>query len=330
MKILVLQLKRIGDLILTTPALAALRQHLPQARIVLCVSESGAGLTDAMPFVDETLILRNRGSNAPVWARLALGQFDTCLDFTGTDRSAFFTMLSKAPRRVAFRWVQKSKFRPLFYSEFVDSKVREKHTIEHYLDLLQPLGIREHGTPVTLKLPDAARERADRLLKEAGIDGPFTVVHPGTARLEKYWLPERWAEVIDHCQGTLALPCVLTGTREPAEQNHVEAIRAALSTPFRDLTGKADLLTLAAIIERAHLLLSMDSAPMHLGSAFGTRQVSLFGETNPFHWRPLHDRAVVLLAGRQEPLQEFSPRFTPQPLRDLSTPAVIAAIASLL
>ena len=109
----------------------------------------------------------------------------------------------------------------------------------------------------------------------------------------------------------------------------LDAIGAAMRTPFRALAGKTDLLLLAALIARARILLSMDSAPVHLGAAFGTPQVSLFGETNPFQWRPRHSRSAVLMAGCEEPLQEFTPDFTPRPLKDLSTKAVIAAIESI-
>ena len=331
MHLLVLQLKRIGDLILTTPALAALRAQFPQGRITLCLGEPSAGLAPALPFVDELLVVRQNGSNAGVWRRLATGRFDACLDFTGNDRSAFFTLLSKAPRRITYAGVRKSKVRALFFNEFVESNVREQHTIAHHLALLGALGIDAPHTPITLQLPAAAGEAAARLLAEAGLDPAcrFAVVHPGTARAEKYWMPERWAAVIDHCQGQLGLPCVVTGGRAEFEQAHLQHIQAAVRTPFRDLSGKLDLVGLAALIQRAALLLSMDSAPVHLGAAFQTPQISLFGVTNPFHWRPLHARAAVLLAGRPGPLTQFEPRVKARPLSELSTDAVTDAMNTL-
>ncbi|MEI6561287.1 MAG: glycosyltransferase family 9 protein [Verrucomicrobiota bacterium] len=331
MNLLVLQLKRIGDLILTTPALAALRQQFPQGRITLCLSEASAGLAPALPFVDEVQVVRRKASNAGLWKQLATSRFDACLDFTGNDRSAFFALLSKAPRRITYGWVRKSAFRAFFFNEFVESNVRERHTIAHHLDLLSPLGVAAPQTPITLRLPAEAGERAACLLAEAGI-GPacrFAVIHPGTARTEKYWVPERWAAVIDHCQGELGLPCVVTGGDAEFEQAHLLQIQAAVRTPWRNLSGTLDLLTLAALIQRAALLMSMDSAPVHLGAAFQTPQISLFGVTNPFHWRPLHARSVVLLAGSTGPLTHFEPRVTAHSLSELSTEAVIGAISPL-
>ena len=329
MKILALKLKRIGDLILTTPALLALREAFPQAHVTLCILENCAGLVPAIPAVDEVLVFRNGRPNARLLARLATGGFDVCLDFTGNDRSAFFTLLSHAPRRITFGWVKRSWHRPLAFNTFVESSVRENHTIDHHLDLLQPLGIARRDVPVTLCLPPEADAAAARVLEAAGIAGPFAVVHPGTARAEKYWLPERWAAVIDHCQGTLGLPCVVTGSRAPFEQEHLAALRSRVRTPWRDFSGRLDLLGLGALIRRAGLLLSMDSAPVHFGAAFGTRQIALFGETNPFAWRPRHDRALVLYAGEPGPLTQFEPRARPRPLSDLSTDAVIGAINTL-
>ncbi len=149
--------------------------------------------------------------------------------------------------------------------------------------------------------------------------------------MEKYWEPQRWAAVIDHCQETLGLPCLLTGSPDAFEQQHLAAIKAALRTPARDLSGKLDLPVLAALIARARLLLSMDSAPVHFGAAFGTPQVSLFGQTNPFHWLPRHDRARTLLASAPDADEgAFSPRFARAPLSELSTQRVIDAIGSLL
>lgn len=336
MKILLLQLKRIGDMILTTPVLAALRAHYPEAHITLCVMESCRGLLPALPDVDEAIVLSHKGGNAAIWGKIAMSSYDLCLDFTGNDRSAFLTLLSKASRRIAYHWVRKSTFRPLVYSEFVDSSVRENHTVDQQLALLRPLGIPPPASaeaipliPFGLKIPLAAHEQATQLLAEAEISGPFAVIHPGTARAEKFWLPERWAAVIDHCQSTLGLPCVLTGSPAPFEKAHIASIGECLRTPLHDFSGKMELLTLAALIERAHLLVSMDSAPVHFGAVFRTRQVSLFGQTNPYHWHPRHPRSITLLAGQAAPITRFATHFSRRPLSDLSTESVINAIASL-
>jgi len=323
-KILVLQLKRIGDLILTTPALFALRQHCPEAHITLAVEESCRDLLEGIASVDATLVFSRRKSNAKLWRKLALASFDVCLDFTGNDRTAFYSVLSKSKERIAFQWVQKSRFRALFYNKLVDSPVRNHHTIDHHLHLLKGLGIDSGPVPITLTVPEWANKKAGQLLEGAGITGDFIALHPGTARIEKYWAPERWAEVVEYCQRELKVPCVITGGKEGFEQSQITAIKS--QSACADLSGRLDLLTLAALSRRAKLVLSVDSAPMHLAAAFQTPQVALFGPTNPFHWHPRHPKALLVRAGHPELGAPLKPREQGAPMSEISTRQVIDAI----
>jgi len=114
------------------------------------------------------------------------------------------------------------------------------------------------------------------------------------------------------------------------EQEHIARIKTHLRQPVIDLSGQLDLLSLAALIQHARLLLTIDSAPMHLASALGTPQVVLFGPTNPFHWRPRGAPAAILHAGSAEPLSAFVPKQVPRPMKEISTKQVIDAMQSLL
>lgn len=329
MKILALQLKRIGDLILTTPALIALRQNFPDAHLTLAVEAGCRELLPAIDFVDDTLVYNRAGGNGALWWKLILHGFDVCLDFTGNDRSALFAVMSKSMKRVAYEWIQRSPLRPIFYNAFVNSSVRENHTVEHYLHLLRALNIHAHDVPVTLHLPEWTEKKAHQLLHEVGIGGRFALVHPGTARPEKYWLPERWAAVMDFCERELGWPCVISGSNDVSERDHIAKIKAArLGATERDLSGRLDLLTLAALTKTAQLVLTVDSAPMHLAGAFGTPQIALFGKTNPFHWRPRHAHATVLVAGQSTPNPAFKPHHEPAPMSDISTEMVVRAISA--
>lgn len=333
MRILVLQLKRIGDLILTTPALWALRQNFPKAHLALAVEAGSREMLPAIDYVDDTLVYERRGENGRMWRHLLLRHYDVCLDFTGTDRSALCGVLSKARRRVTFEWVQRSRFRHVFYNEFVGSSVRENHTVDHYLHLLRALQVPiRAGAPIVLRLPEWAPRKARQLLAEAGLgDGaPFILVHPGTARPEKYWPATRWAEVIRWCEANLQMPCVLSGSDDGHEQNQITLITEAYpEIAARDISGRLDLLTLAALTQQASLVLTVDSAPMHLAGAFGTPQVALFGPTNPFHWRPRHDRAIILQSHGPTSPPEFRPQHPGGPMTEISTQNAIDAIVAL-
>jgi predicted lipopolysaccharide heptosyltransferase III len=330
LKILVLQLKRIGDLILTTPALVALRRHLPEAQITLAVEDATRELLPAMDYLSASLVYDRRGCNGPLWRKLIFSHFDVCLDFTGNDRSALFSVLSKARVRATFQWVQRSGMRAMFYNRFIPSAVRDHHTADHYLHLLRAVGFEETQAAVTLHPPEWAEKKATQLLREAGVEGPFLIVHPGTARPEKYWVPERWAEVIGWVKARTGLEVVITGSKDVYEQEQLRAIKGHLTAAVADLSGRMDLLTLGALVGRAQLVLSVDSAAMHLAAAQETPQVALFGPTNPFHWRPRHSRAVILTAGDSGGEAVFKPHHERAAMSDLSTARVTGAIESLL
>jgi len=330
-KILLLQLKRIGDLILTLPALATLRENFPDAQLTLVASKDCADMLPAISNVDRILIARrNLRDLIPSFA-VVRQAFDYCIDCTRNDRSAFLAVLSGARRRVtSYRVRDQSKNRARVYTDFVSVRMRDMHTIDYHLALLEPLGIQKVLCKLHLELPDGAREKANQLRRAAGIGSHFVVFHPGSARVEKLWDPERWAQVIDESGRNNDLDLVLTSGPSRLEEEHVARIKHRTQRQLVDLSGKTDLVTLAALIGQARLLVTVDSAPMHLAAAIHTPQVALFGPTNPFHWRPRESPVLILQGESAIPLTEFSPaqpRFT---MSQISTAAVIDAMESLL
>lgn len=331
MNILLIQLKRIGDLILTTPAIAALRKNFPDATLSLVVSPAVEGLLPAISGVDKIFVLRGKADDALDWIALAWGKFDYCLDFTRNDRSSFLTLLSQARKRITSDHPNlRTKIRARSYNEFVESPVRQLHTVDYHLALLKPLGIHDASRAIHLDLPDSTVQKADQLLKSEQAGDEFVILHPGSARAEKFWEAERWAEVIDHCVQDRGLRCLLTGGRSPMERNQIATIKSSTRSGIIDLSGKTDLLSLAALVRKARLLITVDSAPMHFAAAWGTPQVVLFGPTNPFHWHPRSESAVILIGKSEGPVSEFRPHQPPVAMNQISTQSVIDAMESLL
>jgi ADP-heptose:LPS heptosyltransferase len=330
--ILVVQLKRLGDVILTTPALSALRKIYPEAQVTLLIDHHSAELAPAIADVNEVLIY-NRNASFNLWVDLVRRGFDLCLDFTGNDRSALVSFLSKAAQRVGFSFVAKRALRSWVYTHLVQSAVREKHTVDHYLDLVRSLG--DFGSTagrVSLRLPDNVERSAETLRREIGLPARYFVVHPGSARPNKYWLADRWKLVIAHAQKRLEIPCLITGGRNPAELQHVHDILAGTSyhSTIINLAGKIDFLLSAAMIREGTLFVGVDTAAAHLASAFRRPELVLFGPTNPFHWHPQHPHAAVVRAGFEGPLDHFESRQKGLPMSELSTETVIRAMEMLL
>ncbi|HEX8294980.1 MAG TPA: glycosyltransferase family 9 protein [Chthoniobacteraceae bacterium] len=333
MRILALQLKRIGDLVLTTPALALLRRTFPEAYLALAVNEGCAPLLGAIGDVDTSAVF-GRGRGFAPWQQMMTGPWDLCLDFTGTDRSALASVLSRAKQRATFEWVRKNRFQALAYHRFIDSSVRERHTVDHYLDLVNgvlPQAKQPAETGPRLILPETAIRGAAESLEQSGIREPFVLLHPGTARPEKFWQAERWAEVARTLFDRWGLRSILTGGNAPPETTHCAQISSAGVPGLVDFSGKLDLLALAALVSRARLVISCDTAIVHLAAAFRRPQVALFGPTNPFHWRPRHPHTVILSAASPaEALTDFSSRMKGAPMERISTDLVISATNTLL
>jgi ADP-heptose:LPS heptosyltransferase len=327
--ILVIQLKRLGDVILTTPALSALCQMFPRARITLLLHRQGSAVAPAISNVDEVWF---HDRKSKLWLDLLRNRFDVCLDFTGNDRSALFTFLSKAPRRLGFSFVTKYVIRSWVYTELALSPVQNKHTIDHYLDLVRLLGNPGPNTAVSLWLPEGVERSAETLRREIGLPERYFVIHPGTARREKYWLPDQWATIIAWVQQRWQIPCLITGGQKPFELQHINEIMQRLGdrTSVLNLAGKVDFLTAAAMIRGAAFFVGVDTAAAHLASAFGIPEVVLFGPTNPYHWQPRHTLGKVVRSGFEAPLTLFEPRQKGAPMNELSTDVVFYAIEAAL
>jgi predicted lipopolysaccharide heptosyltransferase III len=328
--ILLLQLKRIGDLILTLPAIATLRENFPAAQITLAISSECADLLPAVPNVNRILLMRRNLRDLALFLGLAREKFDYCVDFTRTDRSALLVFLSGARKRIVYRRRDRFQKRARVYSDYVKVRKLAMHTVDYNLALIGPLGVRNISRALRLELPQEAREKTNALRRDLRINEPYLIFHPGSARAEKFWQPQRWADVIEHARSESQISVVLTGGVSRVEQKHLREVKGRLRQPVVDLSGKTDLLTLAALIERARLLVTVDSAPMHLAAATQTPQVILFGPTNPFHWRPLESPALILQGESATPLTEFSSEQPCLPMRQISTAAVIGAMDLLL
>ncbi len=323
MNILLVQLKRIGDLILTTPAIHCLREAFPQARLTLIADSSCRSLLPALD-VEECFVHDKNGGNAWIFQKLPALRPEWCLDFSGTDRAAFFGLLSRAKHRVNFQRFRGKFLRSVLYTDFVDSSVRDRHTADHYTDLLRPLGIVRENVPLDLRLPP--REVTETLLASHGVVSPYAVIHAGTARPEKYWLPERWAAVADALKEKHGLQPVFTGSLATEEKAHLAAVRSAMKSPSVDLSGATGLSGLAGVIAGARIFCGVDTAAMHLADAVRTPTVALFGPTNPYQWRPRHTPSVVLRANTAEP---FDVRQKGGAMEEISVEAVSAAVDRL-
>ncbi len=318
-RVLCVRLDSIGDVLMTTPAVRALKESLPGRRLFFLTSSNGAEAARLVPEIDEVIIY-----DAP-WMKATPGRSESSTDHAaieqlrglGLDGAAIFTVYSQNPLPAALlcyladiplrlAYCRENPYQLLtdHIPENEPGSVRGnggaesaglpetetaggvRHEVRRQLDLVAYAGCRTENERLSLKVPDGAVSYVGGLLEEAGIEGrPFVVVHPGATAPSRRYPP---GSFIDACRALSAetdLPIVFTG--DESEVPLVDAIRGCLGARTWSLAGRLDLSGLAALIGSAALLISNNTGPAHVAAALGTPVVSLYALTNPQHapWR---------------------------------------------
>jgi ADP-heptose:LPS heptosyltransferase len=282
--ILVVRLDHLGDVLMSTPALAALRAAFPAARIDVLAAPWGRAALDGNPHIDEVLLAEApwydpRLPELPRASFLAAGRmlhrrgYDWGFDFRGDPRVVLFQLLPGARRRFGFARLGLERL----LTDAIPYD-RGRSQLDLCLDLVAHAGAPAAGRRPVFRVQDADRARAAGLLADAGFaaEARPVVVAPSSNRASARWTAAGFAGVVDGL-AELGLRSVLVGRKEDAGATQ-EVLRLARSRPA-DLTGKTSLQELAAVLERAALLVVNDSGPAHLAAAVGCKTVAIFGPT---------------------------------------------------
>ena len=307
--ILLLRLERVGDLLMTLDAIAAVRHAAPAASIDLVVGEWCEPIARLVPGVDriETMnagwLARGADSlSATAMARRAWGwrrrAYDLAINFEGDIRSNVLLGLSGARRRVGFGMAggEAMLTDAVPFDPTIHTRSNALRLVERAFDL--PAGSYEACQPAPgaarLALPEEARARATEFLAGVADAGSTIVVHAGGGREIKQWYLDRFAEVANRLAASRRVAIVLSG--DAGDRALVDAVKADLAPAVRwvDLAGRADLVTLAAVLARAELLVTGDTGPMHLAAALDVPVVAVFGPSDPARWGPFSPRARVV------------------------------------
>ncbi|MBV9772535.1 MAG: glycosyltransferase family 9 protein [Gemmatimonadetes bacterium] len=268
---LLIQLRNMGDVLLCTPAVRALREAYPGARIDFLTGALGADALAGNPYLGEVRVWRpgvREGLGLVRWIR---GQgYDTVLDFQSMPRTARLVLASGAERRIG---VQGRGPRNLAYTHLVP-KTRPplEYTAWRKLGLLEPLGIRPEGAdalPLDIGVGERERDRAREIFAASGLEGdvPIVAVSPVSREPFKQWGEERWAEVAD---AVAAMGARILVTCGPGERRQAEAVARRMSHPAVWSYGRTTLRELAALYERCTLWMGNDGGPKHVAAAVGT------------------------------------------------------------
>ena len=286
-KILVIQLRQIGDVLLRTPAVRALREQYPDSTIWYLTETGPSKILQGNPHIDRIVTRQRKASLADdlklLWT-LRQERFDLLIDFFSNGRSAWMSFVTGARHRVAVRHAG----RAFWYTFTPNIQTGRGYAPEDKLALLRAIGIQGELTPPVLTIPDAAKNYIDAFFKARGLDtppaaaqSPIVTIDPTSRRQARRWLPERYAQLADELLERYQARCIFLWG--PGEQEMIESLVKQAKRPHI-LACQTDLMQAAALIARSDLHIGNCSAPRHIAVAVGTPSLIVMGPTSAANW----------------------------------------------
>lgn len=293
--ILCVRLDYLGDVLMTTPAIRALRESIPGTRITLLTSAIGAAAARYIPDIDDAIVYQapwlkhserhTREEDLAMMETLAARRFDAAVIFTVYSQSplpaAMLCHLAGIPLRLAHCRENPYALLTHWVAE-TEPHIKLRHEVRRQLDLVAAIGAQSRDERLVFCVPQADTQRMRRLLDEIGIDRkkPWIVLHPGASAASRRYPPEYMAAAARELSERLPCRVILTGSSEEASLAENIAAQVPHSHSF---AGRLKLGELAALISLAPLLISNNTGPVHLAAALGTPVVDLYALTNPQH-----------------------------------------------
>jgi lipopolysaccharide heptosyltransferase II len=304
-RILCVRLDALGDVLMTTPALAALKEAAPGRQLTLLTSSAGAAIAPLLPMIDDAIVYdapwmkatypeAEGGRDRAMIESLRAQQFEAAVIFTVYSQNplpaALFCHLADIPRRLAH-----SRENPYY---LLTHWVREpepvqfvRHEVRRQLGLVGAIGAPTKDRPLAVRVRSGVTKQMRDLLqaRELNIARPWLAIHAGASAPSRRYPPESFAAAAQMLYRTHGCQLVFTGGAQ--DQHLVASIIAAAGIPAVSVAGQTNLEQLAALLSLAPLLISNNTGPVHLAAAVGTPVVDLYAQTNMQHkpWLVPHE-----------------------------------------
>jgi lipopolysaccharide heptosyltransferase II len=302
-RILIVRTDRIGDVLLSTPVIKALRDAYPCSYIAMMIGPYAKEIIEGNPYLDEAIIydkdIRHKSWLSSIKFSLALRKksFDLCIVLHPTNRAHIITLFAGIPKRIGYD----RKLGFLLTDRIKYTKqLGQKHELEYNLDLVRYLGIQPQDKNLFMPIKPESEAWAQKLLKQEGIgeSDRLLAVHPGASCISRIWPAERYAEVIQKLAEKYGFKTLILSGTQTLDLKAVDAVLKYLRIPVINLAGKTSLSQAASLLKRCSLLISTDTGPMHIATAVGTPQVVIFGRNqpglSPLRWGPTSKKHRVL------------------------------------
>ena len=271
MKILIVKLGALGDVINTLPLAVELKLQMPGCTIDWVVEPLSYPLVSSHRAVDKAILFKRSSASAlSVIRTLRKTRYDLVLDLQRILKSAGFTLMVRAKRRIGFDRKRCKEMTWLLPFERIRAKDPGAHMLDQYLEFARHLGLKPGfpawDIPRTQSIPN-------------GLPGKYIVLNIGATKPANLWDPERFSELAEKIGRRWNLACVITGG--PADLARAKQILGFYSAGVMDLTGHTSLVQLVEVIGNADAVISCDTGPMHLAAALNIPLVALFGPSDP-------------------------------------------------
>jgi lipopolysaccharide heptosyltransferase II len=299
--ILIVRTDRIGDVVLTTPTIHALRQALPQARLSILVAPATQDLVKGNPDLNQILLDDRRAMHQGLGGFLKLvneirrERFDAAIILHTKKRTNLLCFLAGIPLRIGY---QNAKWGFLLNHPIEDTRHHgTKHEADYCLDVLKALGLNIKPHPLTLFVPvqPSAEQWAQQIFQQQGFSPTDKIfaLHPGASDPSKQWPAKRFVELVEALSGRYAGRFILVGADnvKPIAQT----ICSSTKVPILNLAGQTTVSQMASLFKRCTMLISNDSGPVHVAAGVGTPVVSIFTRNQPGinaqRWKPLGSKS---------------------------------------
>ena len=286
-RILIVRLAPLGETVLTTPVIRALRQHFREAHIAYMVAPTREDLVSANPHLNEVLTYQT--SVPKLIYQIARRKFQMVVVLQPTFRLVFHTFLARIPFRVGF---ETNAGGQKLLSHAVPNNTSQ-HETQRYLDVVRALGVETVDDEPEVFVDDVGSAWVDNFLENQNLDDgtPIIGLNPGAATTYRRWHAANFAILGDLLHETYGAHIVIT--TGPKEGELADQVVAQMSySPI--IVNQTTPMQLAALLQRCNLYISNDTGPMHLSTAVKTPTIALFGASNLIQWAPPWNRHAVV------------------------------------
>ncbi len=288
-RVLVVRLRSIGDTVLTTPALFALRRFLPHTQIDILLEDWVAPVLDGSDLVDRVIAIprHSKTARARLARELRASRYDVVYNLHGGTTATLLTRATGAKHRVGFADYQYARLHTDAAPSALEIWQRPSlHSVEQQLALIGWTGVPVTDRPrTTLAVTENSLRSLSEKLRAAGLqdeDKSLSVVHPTAAFDTKQWATENFARVAEELRARGLTTIAITAPNEK------QVIESLIKETSAQIIGLSDLSLpeVAALASRAQLFVGNDSGIAHIAAAAGAPCVVIFGSSNVAHWRP--------------------------------------------